>query len=91
MTRTIIVNDKEFAAFRWQEVPLPASTEEVPAEKHARNEELLKNGVMTLVPGEATFQCDQTFAFDTTFSLKGDGRMFVVMSSNAGQHVAKPF
>ena len=91
MTRTIIVNDKEFAAFHWREAPLPLSTEEATAPKHARDSGLRENGVTTLAPGEAVFHCDQTFAFDTTFSLKGDGRMFVVISSSAGDHVAKPF
>jgi len=92
MTRTIIVNDKEFAAFNWREVPLPVSTEEAAlTAKHARNGDLREHGVATLAPGEATFVCDQTIAFDTTFSMKGDGRMFVIISSSAGNHVAKPF
>jgi hypothetical protein len=91
MTRTIIVNDNEFAAFDWTEARIPEVGEDPPLPPHARNEELLKNGVTELRPGEARFHCDQTLAFDTTFELKGDGRKFVVISSQAGEHAAKPY
>lgn len=88
MTHTILVNDSEFQAFNWTEA---AAIEDGASAKHARNLDLLVNGVSELAPGEAYFLCDQTFAFDTTFSLKGDGRKFVVIASQTGAHVAKPY
>lgn len=90
MTRTIILNDTEYQAFTWTEAA-PVKVDENGPEKHLRNRDLLVNGVDTLAPGEVYFRCDQTFAFDTTFSLKGDGRQFVIIASQAGAHVAKPY
>jgi hypothetical protein len=58
---------------------------------HERNIELLENGIDELGPGEVYFRCDQTFAFDTTLKLKGDGRSFVIIASGSGKHVAKPY
>ncbi len=87
MTSIIQINDKEFNAYDWTESP----PTRLAHERHARNLELLENGVDELGPGEVYFYCDQTFAFDTTLSLKGDGRAFVVIASNAGKHVAKPY
>lgn len=89
MTPTIILNDAEYPAFHWTEANTPGG--EAPSEKHMRNQSLLREGVSELGVGEVYFECDQTFAFDTTFSLKGDGRKFVVIASLAGKHVAKPF
>ena len=82
---TIILNDHEFPAFEWTETSVG---DEPP---HARDRELLENGVAHLRAGEVQFRCDQTFAFDTTFELKGDGRKFVIISSDRGLHVAKPY
>jgi len=90
MTPTIVVNGKEFLAFHWFEAPLPHPGETV-AHPHFRDRDLLEKGVSDLRPGEVRFKCDQTIAFDTTFALKGDGRKFVVISNNAGEHVAKPY
>ncbi len=90
MTRTIIINDIEHAAFDWFESPLVTPGREIPA-PHARNKELLEKGVHEMRPGEVSFICDQTLRFDTTFALKGDNRKFVVISSGAGRHIAKPY
>ncbi len=90
MTHTIIVNDTEFPAFYWFEMPLPGPGE-TPSHPHSRNEDLLEKGVSELRPGEVSFTCDQTFVFDTTFELKGDGRKFVVLQSDKGRHIAKPY
>lgn len=89
MTPTIILNGKEHSAFRWTEAVFQPG--EIPGEKHARNETLLHDGVSKLAAGEVYFECDQTFAFDSTFSLKGDGRKFVVIASQGRKHVAKPY
>ena len=90
MTHTIIVNDHEFAAFNWREVPASPPGEEAEG-RHARNPQLFEAGVAEPAPGEVFFRCDQRIVFDTTFSLKGDGRKFVIISSRAGEHVAKPY
>ena len=90
MTRTIIVNDKEFQAYQWYESPLLAPGAEAQA-PHMRNQDLLEKGVTDLRPGEVSFLCDQTLVFDTTFALKGDGRKYVVLSGNGGRHIAKPY
>lgn len=92
MTRTIILNDTEYPAFEWTEATpvLGAESGDQP-EKHLRGEELVRNGISEIAPGEVVFRCDQTFAFDTTFSVKGDGRKFVVIASEEGRHVAKPY
>lgn len=90
MTPTIIVNEKEFPAFHWTE----ARAGDDPGaghEDHSRGEKLLHDGVSELHAGEVYFQADQTFAFDTPFTLKGDGRKFVIIASDAGKHVAKPY
>ncbi|MGC1480240.1 MAG: hypothetical protein WA771_07030 [Chthoniobacterales bacterium] len=90
MTRTIILSGTEFQAFDWEEAP--ANVEEsARSERHTRNAELLSSDISQLGPGEATFTCDHTFAFDTPFELKGDGRQFVVISTSEHRHVAKPF
>ena len=91
MTRTIIINDHEFSAFEWTEATpvLTAGQEEGP--RHMRGSELIENGVDEIGVGEVYFQSDQTFVFDTTFSLKGDGRKFVIIASEGGSHVAKPY
>ncbi|HEX8373111.1 MAG TPA: hypothetical protein VF585_10045 [Chthoniobacterales bacterium] len=90
MIRTILVNDTEFAAYEWHEEPI-SDTPAENAPRHARNSELLAEGVDALSPGEVSFRCDQTLVFDTTFALKGDNRKFVVIESEAGKHVAKPY
>ena len=90
MTRTIIVNGTAFPAFGWFEAPLPQPGEDAPR-THIRDHELLDQGVSDLRPGEVLFTCDQTFVFDTTFELKGDGRKFVIIASENGRHVAKPY
>ena len=90
MTRTIIVNGTEIPAFGWFEPRLPEAGEEAPP-AHMRDQELLEEGVSDLRPGEALFKCDQTFVFDTTLELKGDGRKFVIIASDNGRHVAKPY
>lgn len=87
MTPIITINNSEFNAYDWTERPPNGFAHE----RHARNLELLENGVDELGPGEVYFRCDQTFAFDTTLQLKGDGRSFVIIASNAGKHVAKPY
>lgn len=91
MTRTIILNEVEYPAFHWTEASAELVPSEIPEIKHVRNEALLSNGVSELGIGEVYFECDQTFAFDTTFSLKGDGRKFVIIASSSGKHVAKPY
>lgn len=89
MTPTIILNGSEFSAFRWTEAaPQPGDSA---ADRHSRNETLLHEGVGELGPGEVYFESDQTFPFDSTFSLKGDGRKFVVIASQERRHVAKPY
>ena len=90
MIRTIVVNDNEFTAYDWQEEPITQAGEEV-APRHARKAELLEEGVDELRPGEVSFRCDQTIVFDTTFALKGDNRKFVIIHSDAGAHVARPY
>lgn len=90
MTHTIVVNDKELSAYQWFESPLPEEGEE-PLPPHARDRDLLENGVSELRPGEVSFVCDQTLVFDTTFALKGDNRKFVVIASSHGRHIAKPY
>jgi len=87
MIHPIIVNDKDLDVFDWFEAPAETSAEP----RHARDHDLLENGVDRLAPGEAFFRCDQTLAFDTPFELKGDGRKFVVIASENGRHVAKPY
>lgn len=91
MTRTIIINDHEFSAFEWTEATpvLTEGGEEGP--RHTRGGELLDSGVDEIGTGEVYFHSDQTFVFDTTFSLKGDGRKFVIIASEEGRHVAKPY
>jgi len=91
MTRTILLSDSEYQAFNWTEAAAVAIGDEAAEEKHPRNHDLLVNGVGELAPGEVYFFCDQTFAFDTTFSLKGDGRKFVIIAAQNGAHVAKPY
>lgn len=91
VTRIIIVNDHEMSAMGWHEAGLPAGGDDPPPPPHARNREVLESGVSDLRPGEACFRCDQNLAFDTTFTLKGDGRKFVVISSRDGVIVAKPY
>lgn len=86
-----MVNDSEYQAFHWTEKAAGARGCDGVGEKHPRNLGLLLEGVSELAPGEASFLCDQTLPFDTTFSLKGDGRKFVVIASQAGAHVAKPY
>ena len=76
-------------AFRWTEAVREAG--ELADTRHARSEALLHEGVGELRPGEVYFECDQTFAFDSTFSLKGDGRKFVIIASQDRRHVAKPY
>jgi hypothetical protein len=88
MSHTIIVNEKEFAAFDWTEQPITPGDDQP---RHARGPELFEEGVGDLSPGEVFFRCDQTLVFDTTFELKGDGRQFVIITSGLGQHVAKPY
>ncbi|CAN5332120.1 hypothetical protein BH09VER1_BH09VER1_49460 [soil metagenome] len=90
MTHTIIVNDKEFAANDWLEAPSGVGAAASP-ERHMRDQNLLENGVDSLSAGEVYFHCDLTLVFDTAFELKGDGRKFVVIASNTGKHVAKPY
>lgn len=90
MTRTIIINGTEYPAFHWTEAGLPGPGEPS-APPHVRDQELLDHGVSELRPGEVSFQCDQTFAFDTTLEVKGDGRKFVIISGETGRHVAKPY
>ena len=90
MTYTITVNDREFLAYNWTEAPIPQEGEHV-AHPHFRNQDLLKKGVGELRPGEVRFLCDQSIGFDTTFTLKGDGRKFVVISNSGGEHIAKPY
>ncbi|MEO8350957.1 MAG: hypothetical protein ABI680_04445 [Chthoniobacteraceae bacterium] len=90
MTHTIIVNESPFPAFDWFESPIPGPGE-TPAHSRNRNEDLLEKGVSELRPGEVSFVCDQTFVFDTTFELKGDGRKFVILQSGNGRHIAKPY
>lgn len=90
MTFTIIVNDTEFPAFDWFEVPMPEAGD-TPSHAHSRNADLLEKGVDELRSGEVSFKCDQTFVFDTTFEMKGDGRKFVVIQSDRGRHIAKPY
>lgn len=90
--RTIILNGTEFPAYQWTEAaPILGAHEEHPAEKHTRSEKLINDGIDEIAPGEVYFQCDHTFAFDTTFTMKGDGRKFVVIASEEGRHVAKPY
>jgi len=89
MTPTIILNGSEFPAFRWTEAS--SQPGDSPTDRHARNETLLHEGVGELGPGEAYFESDQTFPFDSTFSLKGDGRKFVIIASQERRHVAKPY
>jgi len=85
MTPTIVLNGAEYPAFRWTEaVSKPGEIADV---RHARSEALLHEGVGELRPGEVYFESDQTFAFDSTFSLKGDGRKFVIIASQGGRHV----
>ena len=91
MTRTIILNDTEYSAFEWTESAPTLTANDPAAEKHVRDATLLHDGVSELAPGEVFFRCDQTFAFDTTLSLKGDGRKYVIIASQAGKHVAKPY
>lgn len=90
MTHTIIVNDKEFPAYQWFEAPLPHPGEEAPP-PHARDKDLMETGIIELRPGEVSFTCDQSFVFDTPFTLKGDGRKFVIISHRDGRYVAKPY
>lgn len=90
MTREILIGDKQFNAYHWQECPLPPPGETVPR-THVRSQDLLEQGVSELSPGEVSFTCDLTLVFDTTFALKGDNRKFVIISSKGHQHVAKPY
>jgi hypothetical protein len=88
MPRTLILNGTEFPAFEWFEAPFPAAGETV-LPHYSRNP-CLAEGISDLRPGEASFRCDLTIGFDTTLAMKGDGRKFVVISSHAGRHIAKP-
>ena len=91
VTPTIIINDHEFPAFDWTEAVIPRG-QDSPEPPHTRDQTLLENGVSDgLRAGEVQFRCDQTFSFDTTFELKGDGRKFVILSASRGVHVAKPY
>lgn len=96
MTHTIIVNEKEFAAHDWREAAAGMGATVAPVEctaeeRHPRNQSLLVIGVGELGPGEVYFCSDLTFVFDTLLELKGDGRKFVVIASENGRHVAKPY
>lgn len=91
MMRTIILNGTEFPAFEWTEAAPVLGTTDDPVEKHTRGEKLISDGLSEIAPGEVFFRCDLTFAFDTTFTMKGDGRKFVIIASENGQHVAKPY
>jgi len=91
MTLTIEVNGTEHQAFKWTEATPVLGQGDVSEPKHSRNEALLSEGVSQMAPGEVYFLCDQTLLFDTTFSLKADGRKFVVIASGNGYHVAKPY
>jgi hypothetical protein len=47
-------------------------------------------GLLVLKPGEVSFMCDTTFSAETKFTLKGDGRRFVVLSGLNRKHQARP-
>jgi hypothetical protein len=91
MTRTIIINEHEYPAFEWVETEAHGTADDPPLPPHARNREVMEEGVSDPRPGEVSFRCDQTIAFDTTLELKGDGRKFVVISHRDGLHIAKPY
>lgn len=87
MSPILVVDDREIQAFHWRE----ADARDPSVPRHVRDERLLEEGVSALGAGEVYFECDQTVAFDTTFSLKGDGRKFVIIASSGRRHVAKPY
>jgi hypothetical protein len=91
MTRTIIINGTEFPAFEWTEATPVLGEDQTNTPRHVRDEHLLEEGISDIGTGEVYFHCDQTFAFDTTFSMKGDGRKYVIIGSEEGRHVAKPY
>lgn len=88
MSKTIIVGSLEIEASNWQETSLFQPAGWAPEAQAAHEAEMLRQGIVTLRPGEASFTCAFPQTEGTRFSLKDDNRNFVVTFVSGQNHRA---